>query len=100
MRAFIGDKNTSKARVILKRVRHLLEDKADLYKYARSEPGLGPRGGKVNWNGYIDIAKETLDNLKYDIEAYDSKGCGNSHKKLSTSARGAAQIQIPNKSSR
>ncbi len=94
----IGKKETQGSRGVLERVEHLLEDKLDLFRRAKSDSFKGKGGsldGVGTWDGHVNAAQEVLDNLKYDIEAYDTKGCGSTHKKLPQATRDASRIEIP-----
>ncbi|WOI45170.1 RHS repeat-associated core domain-containing protein [Acidovorax sp. BLS4] len=94
----IGRKETQGSRGVLERVEHLQEDKLDLFRRAKSESFKGKGGsldGVGTWDGHLNAANEVLENLKYDIEAYDTKGCGSSHKKLPQATRDASRINIP-----
>ncbi|WP_326542225.1 RHS repeat-associated core domain-containing protein, partial [Pseudorhodoferax sp.] len=60
----IGKKETSGARGVLERVTHLLEDKLDLFRRAKSENFKG-RGGSLDgvgtWDGHVEAAQNDLE---------------------------------------
>ena len=98
LKSSVGTKDTQGSRGLLERVRHLAEDKLDLFRRAKSESFKGKGGsldGVGTWDGHVEAAQTLLDNLNYDIEAYDTKGCGSSYKKLPRAARDAARVKIP-----
>jgi hypothetical protein len=99
----IGKKKDQGSRGLSERIEHLHEDKLDLYRRAKSED-LNGKGGSLNragsWDGHVAIAQNLLENLQYDIEAYDSKGCGSSYKKMPKTARDLSRAKIPNEPSR
>jgi RHS repeat-associated protein len=98
LKTSVGTKDTQGSRGLIERVKHLAEDKLDLFRRAKSDSFKGKGGsldGVGTWDGHVEAAQTLRDNLNYDIEAYDTKGCGSSYKKLPRAARDAARVSIP-----
>ncbi len=107
MKNSIGTKETQGARGALERIEHLNEDSGDLYRRAPAlEDGRSMKGkggsldGMGSFEGHQMAAQTTLDSLKSEILAYDTKGCGASYKKIPQKVRDIARMSVPSKPAR